>query len=97
MMLMAKTKQRLKKRTPTVREADSEYFLKMVFYLVIGSFWLRITFSSGSQLPIPIGLIAGIGLAMHERLRIDRKLEYAVLLMAMFIGFWLPIGLTITR
>ncbi|HSX53372.1 MAG TPA: hypothetical protein VLF90_03310 [Patescibacteria group bacterium] len=94
---MAKAKQTVKKRRNLVNEADSEYFLKILFYLVIGSFWLRITNSSGTQIPIPIGFIAGVALAMHERLRIDRKLEYAVLLMAMFIGFWLPIGITITH
>lgn len=94
---MAKAKQKGKKRTSSGREPDSEYFLKMLMYLIVGSLWLRITYSSGAQIPIPVGLIVGIAFASRERFRIDRKLEYAVLLMAMFIGFWLPIGLTITR
>lgn len=97
MVVMAKAKQKSKRTRAGAREPDSEYFLKMLFFLVVGSFWLRITYGNGMQVPIPIGLIVGIALAMHERFRIDRKLEYAVLLMAMFIGFWLPIGITISR
>lgn len=95
-MVMAK-KLKTKKRLSSSREPDSEYFLKMLVFLVIGSFWLRFTYGLGSQIPIPLGLIVGIALATRERFQIDRKLEYAVLLMAMFIGFWLPIGITISR
>lgn len=77
------------------REPDSVYFLKMVVYIVLGSMWLRIYHGDAIPIPIPIGLLAGILFTLHERLQIDRKLEYAILLMAMFIGFWLPIGLSI--
>lgn len=79
------------------QELDNIYLLKMVLYLVLGSFWLRISYSSGnSQIPLPIGFVVGVILASREKLRIDKKLEYAILLLAMFIGFWLPIGISIT-
>jgi len=89
---MARTSQKRSRQKPV--ELDSVYLLKMLLYLIVGSLWLRIT-TQTSQIPIPVGFIVGILFTMHERLQIDRKLEYAILLMAMFIGFWLPIGLEI--
>ncbi|MBA2279360.1 hypothetical protein H0V99_02895 [Candidatus Saccharibacteria bacterium] len=76
------------------KEPDSVYFLKLVLYLIIGAQWLRIT-KSGLQIPIPIGLIIGILFARTDHFQIDRKVEYAILLVAMFVGFWLPLGLEI--
>ena len=89
-MLMSKAKTKSARRT----ELDSVYLLKMVLYLVIGSLWLRVHLSN-QVIPLPLGFVAGVWIAARERFRIDRKLEYAVLLMAMFIGFWLPIGINI--
>lgn len=90
---MAKAKQKAKKQH---QELDSTYFLKMVFYLVLGSVWIRIV-NGNSEIPLPVGLALGVILASHEKLQIDRKIEYAILIMAMFLGYWLPIGITITR
>ena len=89
---MAKAKTKRSANT----ELDSTYLLKMVLYLVLGSFWLKITYGNQtSQIPIPLGFIVGLIIASREKFQIDRKMEFAILLMAMFIGFWLPIGLTI--
>ncbi len=90
---MVKAKTKSKTRKPT-KEIDSTYFLKLVMYLIIGSFWVRID-RNGSVIPIPVGLIIGLVFASHEHFQLDRKIEYAVLLMAMFVGLWLPLGLTI--
>jgi hypothetical protein len=76
------------------KEIDSTYFLKLVLYLIVGSLWVRID-RSGSVIPLPVGLVIGLIFASHEHFRLDRKIEYAVLLMAMFVGLWLPLGLTI--
>lgn len=82
------------KNKKIVDKVDSAYFLKLVLYLILGSLWLRI--DTGSMIiPIPIGLIIGLVFATHEHFRLDRKIEYAILLMAMFVGLWLPIGLTV--
>ena len=78
------------------QELDSVYLLKLVLYLVIGSQWLKIVTRSGVQIPIPVGAIVGILFASHDHFRIDRKIEYAVLLVAMFIGFWVPLGAVLT-
>jgi hypothetical protein len=73
------------------QEPDSVYFLKLVLYLIIGVQWFRI--SKGSiTVPLPIGFIIGLLFARTDHFQIDRKIEYAILLVAMLIGFWLPIG-----
>lgn len=90
---MAKRKAAHKKTA--AQELDSIYLLKLVLYLIIGSQWLRITDGQTSQIPIPVGFIIGLFFAWHDHFQIDRKIEYALLLVAMFIGFWLPMGIEI--
>jgi hypothetical protein len=85
-----------KRKNNKNNESDSEYMLKLIMYLIVGSLWLKVTTAGGSQLPLPIGFLIGLLFASHERFRIDRKIEYAVLLVAMLLGFWLPIGVFIT-
>ncbi len=84
------------KTQPSSEEPDALYVLKIVLYLIVGSQWLKIETRSGAQIPIPYGALIGLIFAMHDHFRIDRKVEYAVLLVAMFVGFWVPIGLSVT-
>ena len=77
-------------------ELDSTYVLKLVLYLILGAQWLKITTRTGIQIPIPVGALIGVLFAAHDHFKIDRKIEYAVLLVAMFIGFWLPLGVDLT-
>jgi hypothetical protein len=77
------------------QELDSVYVLKIVLYLIIGSQWLKIEMRSGTQIPIPLGALIGLLFAAHEHFILDRKVEYAVLLVAMFVGFWVPVGLVL--
>ncbi len=84
-----------KSKKPRNNETDSTYFLKLVMYLIVGSLWVKIT-RGDMQIPIPAGFIVGLIFTTHEHFKIDRKIEYAVLLVAMLIGFWAPIGLYIT-
>jgi hypothetical protein len=83
-------------KTKKPAEIDSVYFLKLVMYLIFGSLWIKIDRSGQYQIPIPLGLLIGLVFVSHEHFRIDRKIEYAVLLVAMFVGFWLPLGLVIS-
>ncbi len=73
-------------------EADSTFVLKLVLFLILGSLWIKITPADGGQFPIPVGLVIGAMFAMHDHFQIDRKIEYALLLVAAFIGLWLPVG-----
>ena len=91
MVLMAKSKRR-----PQNTELDSVYVLKLVMYMIIGTLWLRIGKADGSDIPIPIGFVIGLLFAVHDHFKIDRKIEYAVLLIAMLVGFWSQIGLVLT-
>ena len=79
------------------QNADSWFIYKIVAYMVAGSIWIRYYPSSGVQLPLPLGAIIAVVVASHEKFQIDRKLEYVVLILAMFIGFWLPIGIDIYK
>lgn len=79
----------------TKNELDSVYILKLVLYMVIGSQWLRIVTSNNVEIPIPLGALIGILFAAHDHFRIDRKVEYALLLVAMFLGFWASLGIVI--
>lgn len=83
------------KKQKRAKQSDSAYFLKLVLYLILGSLWLKVGDGQSWQVPIPVGAIFGFVLASHEHFRIDRKIEYALLLVAMLIGFWAPIGLYI--
>lgn len=74
-------------------EPDSGFLLKLAAYLIAGSLWLRIS-KGGGELSLPMGFIVGLVFTRHERFQIDRKIEYAILLMAMFLGFWLVPGIT---
>lgn len=93
---MTKTKKRITKKPTEKAELDSVYVLKLILYMIVGTLWLRIGRADGSNIPIPVGLVVGLLFAMHDHFKIDRKIEYAVLLVAMLIGFWSQIGLMIT-
>lgn len=89
---MAKTKRKAAKGT----ELDSVYVLKLVMYIIVGSLWVRFKVQSGQyDIPVPIGLLIGLLFAWHEHFQIDRKIEYAILLVAMVVGFWSGIGLSV--
>lgn len=85
-----------KKTKKVTTESDNVYFLKIVLYLVMGSLWLKVTDGHTGQLPIPLGFILGIAFARHEHFQTDKKIELAVLLIAMLVGFWAPFGIYIT-
>lgn len=94
---MVKVKSKTKpKKAKEPDELDSIYFLKLVLYLIIGSLWLKVTQGDAAQIPVPIGLGIGLLFASHEHFQIDRKIEIAVLLIAMLMGFWLPFGLYVS-
>jgi hypothetical protein len=88
-----------KKQKPTqTTELDGVFVLKLVLYVVLGSLWLKLqtsTTDSHLNFPIPVGLIVGLMFASHEHFQIDRKIEYAVLVVATLIGLMVPYGIFI--
>jgi hypothetical protein len=92
---MAKAKRSAPKRA-SASTFEGIYFFKMVLYVLFGSLWLKISHGQDVALPIPIGLIIGLIFTTHEHFRIDRKIEYVVLLVAMLVGFFAPYGIYIS-
>lgn len=87
-VLMPKNKH--KYRPP---ESDGVYLFKLVLYLVLGAQWLWLETSAGARIPLPLGLVIGVGFAWKDHFQLDRKIEYAVLLVAMMLGFIGHIGI----
>jgi len=87
---MAKTKSRTKQA-----DIDGLYLLKLVLYVLAGSLWIRVSTSS-IEIALPIGFMLALIIATHEKFRIDRKIEYAVLVLAMLVGYFAPYGLYIS-
>ena len=72
----------------SVREADSAYFLKILVYLTLGICWIKI---NGLPL-IPAGFLVGLLIAQHDHFAIDRKIEYAVLIVGAVVGLFAAIA-----
>lgn len=83
-----------KKKTSKTSESDAAYFLKIVLYIVLGSFWLKfadpITVGSFQLFGLPAGLVLGLIFASHDHFQIDRKIEYAVLIIVAIVSFIVP-------
>ena len=83
-----------KKKAKKSTEPDSVYFLKLIVYFIIGAQWVRVVNGDG-ELALPVGFLFGLVLASHDHFAIDRKIEYAVLLIAAVLSFAAPIGFVI--
>lgn len=76
---------------------DGVFILKMVLYVILGSLWIKIgSGGTGLNIPLPIGLGVGLIFASHEHFRTDRKIDYAVLVVAALFGYIAPYGLYIS-
>lgn len=89
----------IRKKPLPQAEPDSVYFLKLVMYVVLGSFWLKFS----TPIPIgdfllhgfPLGLVVGLLFASHDHFQIDRKIEYALLILVTIVTFFLPAGIVV--
>jgi hypothetical protein len=89
-----KTKKSFKKT-----ESDSAYFLKLVLYVVLGSLWIKFAepLVVGDFIinGLPFGLMLGIIFASHDHFQVDRKIEYAILVLMTILTYFLPAGILI--
>jgi hypothetical protein len=80
-------------------EKDSTYFLKLVLYIVVASFWLKfptpIAIGDFQLHGFPLGLFIGLVFAAHDHFQIDRKIELAVLIVVTIITFYVPAGIVV--
>ena len=65
--------------------------MKLVLYFLLGSFWLRIAIGDDDYVGFPLGLAIGLVFASHEHFQVDRKIEYAVLVIATALSAYIPI------
>lgn len=70
------------KKRPNRKEADAVYLLKIVLYFILGTIWIK---HDGKAI-FPIGFAVGVLFASQDHFRIDRKVEYALLLLAAVLG-----------
>lgn len=94
---MAKKSSKPKRSRTT--ETDSVYFLKLVLYMLLGATWIKfvdpIHLGAFQLNGIPFGMLFGIVLASHDHFAIDRKIEYAILIIMMILTYFLPAGIVI--
>lgn len=87
------------KKKQKTQESDSAYILKLVLYVVLGSFWLKfsIPLEIGNVIlnGLPIGLVLGFIFANHDHFQVDRKIEYAILVLMAILTYFLPAGIVI--
>lgn len=88
-----------KKKNSKNSESDGAYFLKLVLYVVLGSLWLKfgtpITLGDFVINALPVGLVLGLIFASHDHFQVDRKIEYAVLIVVTIISYFAPSGILI--
>ncbi len=72
---------------------DGSYLFKLVLTLVCGFVWVKLSINHSINLPLPVGFVVGLYYCAKDRSKTDRKITYAVLLVAMLVGFWSGLGL----
>jgi len=80
------------RKKAVAKETDSAYFLKILLYFMLGLIWLKL---NGRPI-VPLGLVVGLLISTHEHFQIDRKMEYAILLIATMLGIGGGIALNIS-
>jgi hypothetical protein len=86
------TKKKHNKKSPA--EPDSVYFLKLILYVILGLTWLKfaepVMIGDFTLFGLPLGFVLGLILASHDHFQIDRKIEYAILIITVVVGFVIP-------
>lgn len=83
-----------------VFESDGTYFLKLVVFTLLGTFWVRFgTPIEWFGMPIgalPVGLLLGLVLVRKfEKHQSDRKIWYAILLVVTIVCAYAPTGIVL--
>lgn len=96
---MPKRQTKTKKTAKEPVQRDHIFFLKMVLYVLLGAVWIKLakplTLGSFAFSGVPVGLIIGVLFASQDRFQIDRKIEYALLLMMAILTYFLPAGIVL--
>ena len=71
-------------------ETDLAFLIKAALYLLLGTVWV----GWGGHRWIPAGVVLGFFISKVEALRIDRKIEYGLLVVGALLGLY-SLGITI--
>lgn len=83
-----------------VFESDGTYFLKLVVFVLLGTFWVRfaqpVVWLGVPLTAIPVGMMIGLLLVSRfEKYQSDRKIWYAILIVVTIICAFSPTGVII--
>jgi hypothetical protein len=105
---MVKTKKRSTRSKPLLAskarekifETDGTYLLKLVVFVLLGTFWLKfqqpVSWLGYMFQGIPIGLFVGLILVRRfVKYQSDRKIWYAILIVVTIISYFVPAGVVI--
>jgi positive regulator of sigma E activity len=81
-------------------ESDGTYFLKLVVFILIGTFWIifkqPVTWLGLPLNAVPIGMLVGFLLvSKFEKLQSDRKIWYAILIIVTLVSYFRPAGIVL--
>ncbi|HSW78226.1 MAG TPA: hypothetical protein VLG36_05500 [Candidatus Chromulinivoraceae bacterium] len=81
-------------------ESDSTYFLKLVVFVLLGTFWVKfqtpVTWLGLPLSAIPVGFLVGLLLVRKfEKYQADRKIWYAILVVITILCYFAPSGIVI--
>lgn len=83
-----------------VFESDGTYFLKLVVFTLLGTFWVRfgqpVEWLGLTITALPVGLLVGLVLVRRfETHQLDRKIWYAILLVVTIACTYAPTGIVL--
>ncbi len=80
-------------------EKDSAYFLKIIVYILLGMFWIRLgqpfEIAGLAFTAIPVGLLLALLFVRHDHFAIDRKIEYPIVIFAAILSFFFDAGIVL--
>jgi len=81
-------------------ETDSTYFLKLVVFVLLGTFWLKfqqpVSWLGVPFSGVPVGLLVGLLLVgKFEKYQSDRKIWYAILIIVAIVCYFVPAGVVL--
>lgn len=81
-------------------ESDGVFFLKLVILLVLSSFWIKLNspLSIGAIVitGFPLGmLVAFLLIRVYEKITLNRKIWYSVVLIVTILSYFLPSGIVL--
>lgn len=96
---MAEKQKKQRWRNTRMPETDGVFLLKVMLYIVLGTFWIK--FGQPLQLGtallngLPVGFLIGMFIAAREKRQINRKIAYSLLIIVTILCYFFPAGVVI--